>query len=371
MDQKPIAFDLVHPDFTWEGIHMDIPTLLARMESDLSDTRPWIRARAQWVQSWLQSDAPLEVLTSGTTGAPKSIFFTKAQAHYSCKATGQFLGLGAGTRALIALSCDYVAGKMMWIRALTLGWSITEVDPGASPWSEQQGPFDFVALVPLQLAGCKTTLSRFKQVLVGGAPLGAPLISDLLSGAGLTKIWVSFGMAETLTHFALAELSDDPGGLKYKPLPGVTLAQNNQGCLVVDYPSLQIHNFVTRDVVELDDEDGFIWLGRADNAINSGGIKLYPEKIGQLIGHLIDGPFDLGGVADPKWGVALGLATEKRQGIHLLQTLADSGLLMPSEVPKYLWVIDLPKTASGKVKSRELWQAIAQGSAGDPIETKH
>jgi O-succinylbenzoic acid--CoA ligase len=187
----------------------------------------------------------------------------------------------------------------------------------------------------------------------------------------LTKIWVSFGMAETLTHFALAELGQDQGELKYKPLPGVSLTQNKQGCLVVDYPSLLIHNFATRDVVELDDQDGFTWLGRADNAINSGGIKLYPEKIGQLIGHLIDGPFDLGGVADPKWGVALGLATEKRQSIHLLQTLADSGLLLPSEVPKYLWVTDLPKTASGKVKSQELWRAIAQGSAGDPIETKH
>ena len=362
--------DLVHPDFTWEGKSMDAPTLLARMEVDKQDTRPWVRARAHWVSSWLKSDMSLEVKTSGTTGTPKTLLFTKNQAYQSALATSRFLGLGSGTRAFIALSCDYVAGKMMWVRALTLGWSVTEVDPGAAPWTEIPGSFDFVALVPLQLALCMSHLDRFKQVLVGGAPLGAPLIADLLNKRLSSEIWVSFGMAETLTHIALAALKEGAKELSYQPLSGVQLAQNKLGCLVVDYPMLEINQLETNDVVEFKEDGSFIWRGRVDHVINSAGIKIHPESVSQVIGPLIDGPFDLGGVEDQKWGVALSLATEKPQPPNLLNALAESGLLHPHEVPKYLWVTQLPKTPSGKVKSQQLWADIAQGNCGEPVEKK-
>jgi O-succinylbenzoic acid--CoA ligase len=362
--------DLVHPDFTWEGKSMDAPTLLARMELDKQDTRPWVRARAHWVSSWLKPDTLLEVKTSGTTGAPKTLFFTKNQAYQSALATGRFLGLGPGTRAFMALSCDYVAGKMMWVRALTLGWTVTEVDPGAAPWTETSGTFDFAALVPLQLALSMAQLDRFKQVLVGGAPLGAPLTADFFHRRLSTEVWVSFGMAETLTHFALAALKEATEQLSYQPLPGVRLSQNKQGCLVVDYPMLDINQLETNDVVEFKDDGSFIWQGRVDHVINSAGIKIHPESVGQVIGPLIDGPFDLGGMADQKWGVALCLATEKPQTPNFLRLLAESGLLRPHEVPKYLWVTQLPKTPSGKVKSRKLWADIAQGNCGEPVEKK-
>jgi O-succinylbenzoic acid--CoA ligase len=133
---------------------------------------------------------------------------------------------------------------------------------------------------------------------------------------------------------------------------------------------LEINQLETNDVVEFKEDGSFIWRGRVDHVINSAGIKIHPESVSQVIGPLIDGPFDLGGVEDQKWGVALSLATEKPQPPNLLNALAESGLLHPHEVPKYLWVTQLPKTPSGKVKSQQLWADIAQGNCGEPVEKK-
>jgi len=264
---------------TWQHDHVS-----------LSDNQ---RAALDFCRRWLSGETEFTVHTSGSTGAPKPISLRGKQMIASAQATGQALELAAGMHALVCLPVRYIAGQMMLVRGLVLGLAMTLVEPAGDPLSSLPGDacFDFMAVVPLQLQtlldgppGYRERLNGMQAILVGGAPVSAALEQQVQ--ALTVPVYHTYGMTETATHVALRQLNG-PGAPSqhFHPLPGVEIAVDERGCLRLKGPMTLDHWLQTNDLVELAPATchlqpaTFRWLGRWDNVINSGGVKVQMEAV--------------------------------------------------------------------------------------------
>lgn len=250
------------------------------------------------------NQSEMEVYTSGSTGRPQKIRLQKEHLQASARATLEALNIPAGARVHLALPLDKIAGLMMLQRALIGGWELVLEDPKSTVLKDIPGSFDFTALVPTQVATSLPYLARVKRILIGGAPIDAKLEVDLLA-KGL-KAWHSYGMTETITHVALRAI--DGQTHFFEALPGVHFSVNENSCLQIHAPQIGCPALQTKDVVDLLDEKRFIWKGRLDNVVISGGLKLYPEELEKKIN--LARPFFLSGVPDAHWGSKLVMVVE-------------------------------------------------------------
>src|SRR5690606_35984572 len=116
---------------------------------------------------------------------------------------------------------------------------------------------------------------QIRTIIVGGAPVPPSLrrrIVRELNG----NVYITYGMTETLTHVALDRVIDDQAA--FVALPGMKVRFDERGCIVI-YSDIDEGEVVTNDLGELISACVFRWLGRYDNVINSGGVKLIPEVI--------------------------------------------------------------------------------------------
>lgn len=254
------------------------------------------RAALDFCRRWLMGAEEFTVRTSGSTGAPKPIGLRREQMIASARATGEALGLVAGMRALVCLPVRYIAGQMMLVRGLELGLAMTLVEPAADPLADlpPDAGFDFTAVVPLQLetllAGpvdYRRRLDRMRAILVGGAPVSAAL--EQQAQALNAPVYHTYGMTETATHVALRRLNGPTATPHFHPLPGVEIGVDDRGCLRVRGP-MTLHQWLqTNDLVHLVPATGnglpatFRWLGRWDNVINSGGVKVQIETVEAVV----------------------------------------------------------------------------------------
>ena len=224
------------------------------------------------VEAWFDARRDVMVLrTSGSTGAPKRIEISKEAMRESARRTAEALDLWAGTLAWWVLPPAFIGGCMMLVRAAELGWTLLYDEPTAK-LVVPAGGVDFCACTPMQLLA-SGGLSGVKTLLLGGSP-----VRGELPLAGVTSVYMSFGMTETVSHIALKRIQPDPEA-HFTCVRGVKVSANAQGCLVVEAPHLLMKPLVTRDVVEILSYQTFRWLGRADHAINSGGVKVHPESV--------------------------------------------------------------------------------------------
>src|SRR5690606_7512374 len=176
----------------------------------------------------------LEVRTSGSTGTPKVITLKKEHMANSALATGSFFKMGPGTKALQCLSADYIAGKMMLVRALALGWELDTVEPTSDPLQAISKHYDFVAMVPMQVQGSISNLNQINTLIIGGAALSPELKSDLAKVD--TRFFETYGMTETITHIAIKEITKGLEDGNFKALPDVFLSKDHRDCLVIEAP---------------------------------------------------------------------------------------------------------------------------------------
>ena len=101
----------------------------------------------EFLAEWHSDSPTLLVHTSGSTGRPKPMYVEKRRMEASARITCRFLGLHGGDTALLCMPLDYIAGKMMVVRALTCGLRLLSVPPVGLPCWE--GAVDFAAMVPL------------------------------------------------------------------------------------------------------------------------------------------------------------------------------------------------------------------------------
>lgn len=240
-------------------------------------------------KDWLEGKETFTQTTSGTTGRPQELLLSRQQLEASATATGVFFGSDTGFSLLCCLNPAYIAGKMMLIRAMVWDCELRLVEPSADPLAGLNEPFSLVAMVPLQVATSLSNPDRLKQLqalkalLVGGAPLPYS-VQEELSRKNIAA-WQTFGMTETVSHFALAKIST--AELVYHCLPGVEIGLDEEGNLWVHSPMSGKGRINTRDKIELRSKNSFVWLGRADFSVNSGGIKLFPEQLEKKVAQLM------------------------------------------------------------------------------------
>jgi len=246
----------------------------------------------RFMLDWLHPSSKVNLQTSGSTGAPRTISMNKSWMKASARLTAEKLGLNSGDSALLCLPLQFVAGKMMLVRTMSLNLDLKVIEPTSNPLVNISEDIDFVAMTPMQLSNSVThgQLDRIKTIIVGGAQVNSILIETIQSQK--THIFETWGMTETASHIALRPLNGPEKSDCFTTLPGVSLSKNERGCLIIQADHLGGKPIITTDVVELLSDHSFRWLGRYDNVINTGGVKILPEVVEKkLASHISDREF--------------------------------------------------------------------------------
>lgn len=331
-----------------------------------------------FLQEWNSPSETLLVHTSGSTGKPKPMWVEKQRMLNSAHITCDFLGLRPGDSALLCMSLDYIAGKMMVVRSIERKLRLFSVKPFGHPLSDEslakmvEMDFDFVAMVPMQVYNTlqvpqeRERLSRIKHLIIGGGAIDDALAEELRSLPG--AVWSTYGMTETLSHIALRRLNGEEASEWYQPFDSVGVSLNSDGCLVIDAPLVCSEPLVTNDIAEIKQQETsshssdassslktssphvlFRIKGRKDNVICSGGIKIQIEEVENLLRQHLDAPFLLAKKKDEKFGEIAVLVTESGdlEGVEAICRQVLPKYWVPRQ---YLHFDQLPMTETGKPK---------------------
>jgi O-succinylbenzoic acid--CoA ligase len=242
-------------------------------------------ALADFLAEWWSDSPGIELQTSGSTGTPKLILATREAMMASAAASCRFFALKPGDTALLCLPLQYIAGKMMVVRALVGGLNLIVTEPSSTPLAGLTDSIDFAPMVPMQVAATLARpdsaeqLTRVRTLLLGGGFVDPALEAQLQSLP--CRVFTSYGMTETLSHIALRAANGPQRSDWYTPLPAVSLSLSPGGTLQITAPYLHIRNLATNDLAEIGEDGTFRILGRADAVINSGGVKIQAEQIEQ------------------------------------------------------------------------------------------
>ena len=306
----PPTYRRIHPRFKLNGNSISYEDLDEVSYSLIKEGGPHERDYGEFLLDWIDKETTVQVKTSGSTGIPKTIVLEKQHMVNSALATGKFFDLKAGDTALLCLSGAYIAGKMMLVRAMVLGLDLDWVEPTTTPLFSTNKSYGFCAMVPMQLQASLSQLHRIKKLIVGGAALSKKLNEAVQNAT--TKIYETYGMTETITHIALRKVNHGPIDY-FKVLPNVKVDKDENDCLVINAPDLNASPIVTNDIVDLISDGEFKWLGRYDNVINSGGVKLIPEQIELKLASSIKGRFFVAGILDEQLGQKVILVVESEE----------------------------------------------------------
>jgi O-succinylbenzoic acid--CoA ligase len=280
----------------------------------------------EFLNEWHNGSPTVLVHTSGSTGKPKPMYVEKRRMEASARITCSFLGLKPGDTALLCLPMDYIAGKMMAVRSVVCSLQTVCLEPSnhpfaASKWVGSNIHVDLAAMVPsqvwcsLQVSDECERLRAVRHLLIGGGAIDDAMADALADFPH--NVWSTYGMTETLSHIALRRLNGPDRSDWYTPFDGVTVSLNADGCLVINAPAVHDGPLVTNDIAELRHPlpseraggEAFRILGRKDNVICSGGIKIQIEEVERLLKPHAHVPFIITKVPDPCLGEALVLLT--------------------------------------------------------------
>lgn len=304
----------------------------------LNPEKPWEKEILDFWEEWTSDSEFILSKTSGSTGTPKEIQLPKSAMKMSAQMTGEFFGLKEGISALLCMSVHFIAGKMMIVRAIELKLKLFLEEPKSKILLKES--IDFVPMTPMQVENSFESLEKIKILLIGGAPLSDHLRARLWKLS--TRSFESYGMTETITHIGLKEISEE----FFTILKDVSVRKDDRDCLVIKTPYFD-DEIRTNDIVELKNTTQFKWLGRFDNVINSGGIKLFPEQIEKKLKPYMKEEFIISSVPDDLLGEKLILIIEgnKTSDFHL-----SSSVLSKYEIPKEIHFVEkFPRTESGKI----------------------
>ncbi|MDX6187847.1 AMP-binding protein [Flavobacterium sp. Fl-318] len=294
----------VHNYFRLNGYHLNGKDLSRIGYSYIKEGDVYEQAIGEFLLDWFDDKDYIETKTSGTTGLPKLLRLEKRAMIQSALATGDFFDLSPGDKALLCLPVQFIAGKMMLVRSFILGLNLDVVSPSVAPLGLRKERYDFVAMVPLQVQNSIEELKNVKKLIIGGAKIDTVLEEKLLPLK--TEIYETYGMTETITHIAAKRV----GEAAFSILPNVKIAKDDRDCLVISVPAVSDQPIVTNDLVELVNENQFVFLGRIDNVINSGGVKLIPEQIETKLTGKIANRFFVTSLPDSVLGEKLILVIE-------------------------------------------------------------
>ena len=306
----------------------------------------------EFLEEWNKPSEFVEVKTSGSTGEPKRMMVEKRRMLNSARITCDFLGLKEGDTALLCMSTDYIAGKMMVVRSIERGLKLISVEPSGHPLSHLSAltsHLSLVAMVPMQVYNSlqvpeeKERLMQIKHLIIGGGAIDEAMERELREFPN--AVWSTYGMTETLSHIALRRISGPDASDWYTPFPSVEISQNDDGCLVINAPEVCAETLVTNDIVEIVNKR-FRILGRKDNVICSGGIKLQIEEIERELKPYVRVPYIISKRKDEKFGEVVVLLTES--STEVAQAICEKHLPKYHQPKAYIHVDQIPLTETGK-----------------------
>jgi len=335
----------VHNRFKLNGFHLNADDLCRVAYSFIKEGEDFEKPVGDFILDWFDANEYILMQTSGSTGKPKEIKVAKQAMINSALATGDFFDLQAGNTILNCLPVKFVAGKMMFIRAFILGLEMDFVAPSSHPLELIDKKYDFTAMVPLQAMNSIDLLHNCKTIIIGGAAVSSELEKKLKPIKA--NIFETYGMTETITHIAAKKI----GEKAFTTLPNVILSLDENNCLLIKAKNISKEIIHTNDVVELISENQFVFLGRFDNVINSGGIKLIPEQIEAKMLPFIKNRFFVTSKPDKELGEHLVLVVEgEEQAINLNKIESLDKYEIPKEV---IFVNKFKETATGKIIRKE------------------
>ena len=348
----------IHPDFKLNGHHYNEEEIYPMAYSFIKEGVEYEELIGNFLLDWFNDNyEQMKLRTSGSTGKVKEMFVSREKMKNSALATGKRFKLPPKTKALCCIPANYVAGRMMLIRAMVLGWHLDLVEPKAKALNEIEKEYDFAALTPHQLNNSLDKIHLIKKVIIGGAAVSKNLIEKIQDIP--TKVFETYGMTETITHVATRRInSSTKTKLKpFKALPNVSFTVTEQNCLVITAPKLTDEPVVTTDVVELVDDIRFYWKGRLDHVINSAGVKIHPEEVEKKLQLFIDKPFFIAGVEDDNLGEKVVMFVESENNAdkeQLKKIISEVESLDKFEIPKEIILVhQFSKTRTGKIHRTE------------------
>lgn len=310
----------------------------------------------EFLREWNDDADKILVHTSGSTGRPKPLWVEKQRMLNSARITCDFLGLKPGDTALLCMSLDYIGGKMMAVRSMERKLRLISVPPSGHPLRHLPcaEPITFAAMVPMQVYDTlqvveeRERLRQIKHLIIGGGAIDDKLARALRNFPH--AVWSTYGMTETLSHIALRRLNGTEATQWYTPFESVKVSLNEEECLVVDAPLVHEGRLVTSDRAELSSTGGqarFRILGRKDNVINSGGVKIQIEEVEEALRPFLRTPFLITKQPDEKFGETVVILTEATDLAEVSEVCARA--LPKYWCPrKYVHVDRIPLTAAGK-----------------------
>lgn len=313
----------------------------------------FLRELFLFLADWFDESPTLQVHTSGSTGTPKKLTVRKEQMMQSARLTCEFLHLHAGDKALLCMPLQYIAGKMVVVRALVAGLDLILRTPSGHPLADVDTPLRFAAMVPLQVYNTlqippeRERLCRTDILIIGGGAIDTGLEAGVRSLPG--EIYSTYGMTETLSHIALRRLNGPQASSHYQPFSSIRLSLSAEETLVIDAPLVSDERLVTNDVARLYPDGTFTILGRKDNIINTGGIKVQAEVVEEALRPLIRVPFAVTSRPDAKLGEAIVLLLERPEDLEEIRKQIPV-LLSKYQQPKEVRIVEsIPLTGTGKV----------------------
>ena len=337
-----------------------------------------------FLSEWNNDSDRVLVHTSGSTGKPKPMMVEKKRMLNSARITCDFLGLKPGDSALLCMSLDYIAGKMVVVRSIERHLHLISVSPSGHPLKnidlkdvngkDVNGEITFAAMVPMQVYNTlqvpeeRERLTHIRHLIIGGGAIDASLEKELQALPGNIAIWSTYGMTETLSHIALRRINGAEASEWYQPFDSVKISQTDEGCLVIDAPLVCAETLVTNDIVEIEsyiynkvEKTRFRIKGRKDNVICSGGIKIQIEEVEEFLKPHLEKPFMLAKKKDEKFGEIAVLLSEdediKKVEATVRRLLSDESEKSSDHkkykywIPKeFRYVEHLPLTETGKPK---------------------
>ncbi len=344
----------LHPKFKLNG--QSFPTVEALRDHAIiigKEGEEDQRAVGKFILEWLDPSDSITVKTSGSTGVPKPIQLKKDRAFNSASATVSFFHLNEGTTALLCLSAEYIAGKMMLVRAMVAGWDLHVAPPGKNPLRNIQRKFDFAAMVPYQVYHSLPELHKISKLIVGGGAVPWKLEKQLQQVT--TKVFATYGMTETISHIAIRPINGKEKSVLFSALPNVSFSQDEKGCLQIHAPLISEKEVITNDVVELLSPTSFRFLGRRDNVINTGGIKVYPESIESTLSGAINEVFFIASEKDEALGERIVMIVESESPLDSAEFSKIFQKLSPYERPKRIYFhFPFSYTETGKIRRKEV-----------------
>jgi O-succinylbenzoic acid--CoA ligase len=342
----------IHPKFKLNGHSLTKDDFYIVAYSFIKEGDDFEKPVGEFLLDWFDEKPFIEMQTSGSTGIPKLIRVPKQSMVNSALASGEFFDLNYGNKILNCLPMKYVAGKMMFVRSFVLGLHMDFVAPSLNPLRKLENSYDFCAMVPLQAQNSLKDLHLIKKLIVGGAKINSKLEKQLLR-LKETECYETFGMTETVSHIAAKKV----GERAFRLMPNVSIETDDRNCLIINAPLLNDEPIVTNDLVELTNGNQFKFLGRLDNVVNSGGVKINPEQVEEKLADKISPRFVICGKPDIELGEKVVLIIES-EPFPIEETTIFRGLDKYEKPKEIHFVKQFRESNNGKLLRKETLQLV-------------